>query len=77
MRCFNFDEIQEVFSMHISEETLREMTEKIVREVGPRKVILFGSHAYGTMELPARTLTLIFWWLKMARLMPAAVAALK
>jgi predicted nucleotidyltransferase len=32
----------------ITEELLREMTEKIVREINPRKVVLFGSHARGT-----------------------------
>ncbi len=32
----------------VTEELLREMTAKIVREVNPRKVVLFGSHARGT-----------------------------
>ena len=32
----------------VTEELLQEMTEKIVREVNPRKVVLFGSHARGT-----------------------------
>jgi predicted nucleotidyltransferase len=32
----------------VTEELLKEMTEKIVREVNPRKVVLFGSHARGT-----------------------------
>ena len=31
----------------VTEELLREMTAKIVREVNPRKVVLFGSHAKG------------------------------
>jgi uncharacterized protein len=33
--------------MHITEDILQEMTDKIVREVNPRKVILFGSHVRG------------------------------
>lgn len=33
---------------HVTEELLQEMTEKIVREVNPHKVVLFGSHARGT-----------------------------
>ena len=32
----------------VTEELLKEMTEKIVREDNPRKVVLFGSHARGT-----------------------------
>ena len=32
----------------VTEELLKEMTEKIVREVSPRKVVLFGSYARGT-----------------------------
>ncbi|HIJ97432.1 MAG TPA: nucleotidyltransferase domain-containing protein [Desulfuromonadales bacterium] len=32
----------------VTEELLKEMTAKIVREVNPRKIILFGSHARGT-----------------------------
>jgi len=32
----------------VTEELLQEMTEKIVREINPRKVVLFGSHANGT-----------------------------
>jgi len=32
----------------ITKELLQEMTEKIVREINPRKVVLFGSHAKGT-----------------------------
>lgn len=32
----------------VTEELLKEMTEKIVREVNPRKVVLFGSYARGT-----------------------------
>jgi predicted nucleotidyltransferase len=32
----------------VTEELLKEMTEKIVREINPRKVVLFGSHARGT-----------------------------
>jgi predicted nucleotidyltransferase len=32
----------------VTEELLQEITEKIVREVNPRKVVLFGSHARGT-----------------------------
>ncbi len=32
----------------VTEELLQEMTEKIVREINPRKVVLFGSHARGT-----------------------------
>lgn len=31
----------------VTEELLKEMTEKIVREVNPRKIVLFGSHASG------------------------------
>jgi predicted nucleotidyltransferase len=37
--------MEEMLTMHITEDLLKEMTEKIVREVNPRKVILFGSHA--------------------------------
>jgi predicted nucleotidyltransferase len=32
----------------ITKENLQEMTEKIVREVNPSKVVLFDSHAQGT-----------------------------
>ncbi len=32
----------------ITDELLHEMTDRIVREVHPRKVVLFGSHARGT-----------------------------
>ncbi len=32
----------------VTEELLKEMTEKIVQEVNPRKVVLFGSYAHGT-----------------------------
>lgn len=32
----------------VTEELLQKMTEKIVREINPRKVVLFGSHARGT-----------------------------
>jgi len=32
----------------ITKELLQEMTEKIVREINPRKAVLFGSHARGT-----------------------------
>jgi predicted nucleotidyltransferase len=32
----------------VTGEPLQEMTEKIVREVNPRKVVLSGSHARGT-----------------------------
>jgi len=32
----------------VTEELLKEMTEKIVREVNPRKIVLFGSYAKGT-----------------------------
>ncbi len=32
----------------VTEELLKEMTEIIVREVNPRKVVLFGSYAKGT-----------------------------
>jgi predicted nucleotidyltransferase len=31
----------------VTEELLKEITEKIVREVNPRKIVLFGSHARG------------------------------
>jgi len=34
--------------LQVTDELLREMTEVIVREVHPRKIILFGSHARGT-----------------------------
>jgi predicted nucleotidyltransferase len=34
--------------INITEELLNEMTNIIVREVHPRKVVLFGSHARGT-----------------------------
>ena len=32
----------------VTEELLQEMTEKIVRVINQRKVVLFGSHAKGT-----------------------------
>jgi len=32
----------------VTEELLKEMTETIVREIKPRKVVLFGSYARGT-----------------------------
>ena len=32
----------------VTDEFLQEMTDTIVREIEPRKVILFGSHARGT-----------------------------
>jgi predicted nucleotidyltransferase len=31
-----------------TKKLLQEMTEKIVREINPRKVVLFGSHPRGT-----------------------------
>jgi predicted nucleotidyltransferase len=34
--------------LQVTEKLLREMTDIIVREVHPRKIILFGSHARGT-----------------------------
>jgi len=34
--------------LQVTEELLQEMTDLIVREVNPRKIILFGSHARGT-----------------------------
>ncbi len=34
--------------LQVTEELLKEMTDLIVREVKPRKIILFGSHARGT-----------------------------
>lgn len=34
--------------LQVTEELLQEMTDIIVREVKPRKIILFGSHARGT-----------------------------
>lgn len=34
--------------LQVTEELLQEMTELIVREVNPRKIILFGSYARGT-----------------------------
>ena len=34
--------------LQVTEELLKEMTDLIVREVKPRKIILFGSHACGT-----------------------------
>jgi predicted nucleotidyltransferase len=33
--------------LQVTDELLKEMTDIIVREVSPRKVILFGSHARG------------------------------
>ena len=33
---------------NVTDELLKEMTELIVREVNPRKIVLFGSHARGT-----------------------------
>jgi len=32
----------------VTKTLLQEMTEKIVREINPRKVVLFGPHARGT-----------------------------
>jgi uncharacterized protein len=34
--------------LKVTDELLKEMTNLIVREVRPRKIILFGSHARGT-----------------------------
>jgi len=34
----------------VTEALLQKMTEKIVREINPRKVVLFGSHARGTVR---------------------------
>ncbi|MBV5339305.1 MAG: nucleotidyltransferase domain-containing protein [Deltaproteobacteria bacterium] len=34
--------------LQVTEELLKEMTDLIVREVRPRKIILFGSYARGT-----------------------------
>ena len=34
--------------LQVTKELLKEMTDIIVREVNPRKIILFGSHARGT-----------------------------
>jgi predicted nucleotidyltransferase len=41
-------ENQKMQNQPVTEELLKEMTEKIVREVNPRKVVLFGSYAHGT-----------------------------
>jgi predicted nucleotidyltransferase len=32
----------------ITKKLLQKITEKIIREINPRKVVLFGSHARGT-----------------------------
>ena len=32
----------------LTRRLLRQITDRIVQEFGPRKVVLFGSHAYGT-----------------------------
>ena len=34
--------------LQVTEKLLQEMTDLIVREIQPRKIILFGSHARGT-----------------------------
>jgi predicted nucleotidyltransferase len=34
--------------LQVTEKLIQEMTDLIVREVKPRKIILFGSHARGT-----------------------------
>ncbi|HIJ95454.1 MAG TPA: nucleotidyltransferase domain-containing protein [Desulfuromonadales bacterium] len=34
--------------LQITEKLLQEMTDLLVREANPRKIILFGSHAHGT-----------------------------
>lgn len=34
--------------LQVTEELLKEMTDLIVREIKPRKIILFGSYARGT-----------------------------
>jgi uncharacterized protein len=34
--------------VQLTDTLLHEMTESIIREVNPRKVVLFGSHAKGT-----------------------------
>jgi predicted nucleotidyltransferase len=41
-------ENQKMQNQPVTEELLKEMTEKIVQEVNPRKVVLFGSYAHGT-----------------------------
>jgi uncharacterized protein len=33
--------------LHVTDELLKKMTEMMVREVKPRQIILFGSHARG------------------------------
>ncbi len=44
--------------LQVTKELLKEMTDIIVREVNPRKIILFGSHARVRRDaIP----TLIFW----------------
>ena len=35
-------------NIHVTDDLLKEMTDAIVREVHPRKVILFGSYARGS-----------------------------
>jgi predicted nucleotidyltransferase len=36
--------------LQVTEKLIQEMTDLIVREVKPRKIILFGSHARGTFS---------------------------
>lgn len=38
-------------NVQVTDDLLKEMTDAIVREVNPRKVVLFGSHARGTARL--------------------------
>lgn len=35
-------------NIQVTDDLLKEMTDAIVRELNPRKVVLFGSHARGT-----------------------------
>lgn len=36
--------------LRVDEELLKRMTETIVRELAPEKIVLFGSHARGTAD---------------------------
>ena len=46
---------------HVSSQSLRFLTQKIVKAIAPEQVILFGSHAYGKPTPDSDVDLLIIW----------------
>ena len=57
-RCYNQNMIKR---RHVSSQSLRALTQKIVKAIAPEQVILFGSHAYGKPTPDSDVDLLIIW----------------